>query len=127
MQLNTLYYQAPTNLGATQEKIHRSLMINGGYCYNISPELMRYTKGGFIADLIFEEKDDGTGIIIKCSTTTGRVIWGVIFLFLFFPITGILVGLYVLAYRNFQTSLNMAGAQETVFMMYNTNQNLRQN
>ena len=127
MQLNTLYYQAPTNLGATQEKIHKSLMINGGYCQSISSDLMRYKKGGFIADLIFEQKNDGTGIIVKCSTTSGRVIWGVLFLFLFFPITGILAGLYSLAYSNFQTSLNIAGAQETIFMRYNINQNLGQN
>jgi len=125
VQLNTLYYQAPTRLEETKEKIYKSLMMNGGYCQSISPELMRYKKGGFIGDLIFEEKEDKTTtILVRCSTTTGRVIWGVIFLFLFFPIAGIIGGLYVLAYSNFQTSLNIAGARENVHIRYN---NLGQN
>ena len=125
MQLNTLYYQAPTNLEETKEKIYKSLMINGGSYQSIAPEVMRYKKGGFIGDLIFEEKDDRTTtILVRCSTTTGIVIWGVIFIFLFFPITGILAGLYVLAYSNFQTSLNIAGAHENVHIRYN---NLGQN
>ena len=125
MQLNTLYYQAPTNLEETKEKIYKSLMMNGGSYQSIAPEVMRYNKGGFIGDLIFEEKEDGTTtILIRCSTTTGRVIWGVIFLLLFFPIAGILAGLYVLAYSNFQTALNIAGAHENVHIRYN---NLGQN
>ena len=125
MQLNTLYYQAPTNLEETKEKIYKSLMINGGTYQSILPEVMRYTKGGFIGDLIFEEKEDRTTtILVRCSTTTGRVIWGVIFLVLFFPLAGILGGLYVLAYSNFQTSLNIAGAHENVHIRYN---NLNQN
>lgn len=98
--------------------------MNGGYCQSISPEVMRYKKGGFIGDLIFEEKGDGTTIVVRCSATTGRVVWGAIFLFLFFPIAGIIAGLYVLAYSNFQTSLNIAGAHENVHIRYN---NLGQN
>ena len=47
MQLNTLYYQAPTNLEETKEKIYKSLMMNGGAYQSISPEVMRYKKGGF--------------------------------------------------------------------------------
>ena len=124
MQLNTLYYQAPTRLEETKEKIYKSLMMNGGFCQSITPELMRYKKGGFIGDLIFEEKGDGTTIIVRCSATTGRVVCGAIFLFLFFPIAGIIAGLYVLAYSNFQTSLNIAGAHENVHIRYN---NLGQN
>ena len=120
MQFNTLFYQAPTNLEETREKIYNSLIINGGTYQNIAPNIMRYQKSGFIGDLIFEEKEDRTtSIVIRCSTTTGRVIWGVIFLFLFFPLAGILAGLYLLAYSNFQTSLNMAGAHENVHIRYN--------
>ena len=125
MQFNTLIYQAPTNLEETSEKIYNALIMNGGTYQKVGPNIMRYQKSGFIGDLIFEEKDDGTtSIVIRCSTTTGRVIWGVIFLLLFFPIAGILAGLYVLAYSNFQTALNIAGAHENVHIRYN---NLGQN
>ncbi len=99
--------------------------MNGGTYQSIAPEVMRYKKGGFIGDLIFEEKGDGTTtILIRCSTTTVRVVCGVIFLILFFPLAGLLGGLYVLAYNNFQTSLNIAGAHENVHIRYN---NLGQN
>ena len=125
MQFNTLIYQAPTNLEETSEKIYNALIMNGGTYQNVGPNIMRYQKSGFIGDLIFEEKNDGTtSIVIRCSTTTGRIIWGVIFLVLFFPLAGILAGLYVLAYNNFQTSLNLAGAHENVHIRYN---NLGQN
>ena len=125
MQFNTLIYQAPTNLEETSEKIYNALIMNGGTYQKVGPNIMRYQKSGFIGDLIFEEKDDGTtSIVIRCSTTTGRIIWGVIFLVLFFPLAGILAGLYVLAYNNFQTSLNLAGAHENVHIRYN---NLGQN
>ena len=125
MQLNTLYYQAPTNLEETKQKINQSLMMNGGSYHSISPDITRYEKGGFIGDLVFEEKEDRTTtILVRCSTTTGRVVWGVIFLLLFFPLAGLLAGLYILAYSNFQTSLNIAGAHENVHIRYN---NLGQN
>ena len=123
VKLKTLFYQASTNLEETKEKISKSLMINGGTCISISPDLMRFTRTGFIADLIFEEKENETTILITCSSTWWYDFFGIVSLLVFLLPLIVLVPHWSLTYSNFQTSLQMAGLQ-TTYMMYN--KNLRQ-